>query len=452
MGWATVQRGRSTRLSLRSRARLGAFSITALCLIWSCRSHPPSSTKPTQPPNVLLFVVDALRADALGVYGNDRVETPEIDRFAEAGAVFEQAFAQSSWTRPSVTSILTGLHPSVHGVETRKDALSPSLTFLPEVFRGSGYRTGFLIANPNVGAAFGFSRGFDDFIELYGRREEGRVSSQELVARADRVVDRAKEWLEEVSEPFFLVVFVVDPHFPYDPPPDFHRYVEPGDSDPRRGLYDGEVSFVDRSFGRLMADLDGRRLSERTITILTSDHGEEFFEHGQIGHGKALYEESLHVPLIVRWPGEIEAGRRIESPVELVDLMPTVLELTRLPPPPLQDGRSLFQPREGAPTLLAGLKLDGQRKWSARAYPWKLILDRGSPKLFDLSSDPGEMRDLSGEEADRVRELRLWVTEREENDERRRMMVHAGGQPGEGPEGELSEGVREALRELGYIK
>jgi arylsulfatase A-like enzyme len=411
---------------------------------------------------VILFLVDTLRADALGAYGNDVVETPAIDRFAREGALFERAFAQSSWTRPSVTSILTGLHPSVHGVERRGSLLSPAVTFLPEVLREHGYRTGFLATNPNVGSFFGYSRGFDDFLELYERRQRGRVSPQELVARSDQVVDRAKEWMEEVSEPFFLVVFVVDPHFPYEPPPDFNRYVDrnvrtPGQApgqDPRHALYFGEVAFVDHSFGELMDYLGKRGLSERTISILTSDHGEEFFDHGQIGHGKALYDESLHVPLIFRWPGRIEAGRRIDTPVQLVDLMETILGLARLPVPQLQDGRPLFhQPTDPAP-LFASLKLDGRNQWSVCAYPWKLIVDQSSDEslLFDLSSDPEEMRDLSDEHPDRVRELRGWIAERIESDRRRSMMVHQAGQPGEGSEEELSEDARKALRELGYIK
>ncbi len=430
--------------------RLILFWMTAAIL--GCRVDEPASPKPPRAPNVILFLVDTLRADSLGAYGNDVVETPAIDRFAREGALFEQAFAQSSWTRPSVTSILTGLRPSVHGVERRGSLLSPAVTLLPEVLSEHGYRTGFLATNPNVGSFFGYSRGFDDFIELYGRRKRGRVSPQELVARSDQVVDRAKEWLEEVSEPFFLVVFVVDPHFPYDPPPDFNRYVDPGDKDPRRALYYGEVSFVDHCFGHLMDYLGERGISERTISILTSDHGEEFFDHGQIGHGKALYDESLHVPLIFRWPGRIEAGRRIDTPVQLVDLMETILRLAGLPVPQLQDGRPLFhQPADPAP-LFASLRLDGTNQWSVRAYPWKLIMDRRSATLFDLSSDPDELRDLSDQHPDRVRELREWITERIESDRRRGMMVHQGGQPGEATEEELSEDAREALRSLGYIK
>jgi choline-sulfatase len=443
---------RSARLSPRSRRRLIPFWALAATL--GCGADDGSTGRAPQPPNVLIFLVDALRADALGAYGNEIVETPAIDRFAREGAVFEQAFAQSSWTRPSVTSILTGLHPSVHGVETRKDTLSPALTSLPEVFREHGYRTGILLTNPNVGAFFGYSRGFDDFIELYGRREGGRVSSRELVASSDQVVDRAREWLADVPEPFFLIVFTADPHAPYEPPPRFNRYLDPNESDPRRGLYHGEVSFADDSFGRLMSYLDDRGLSERTITVLTSDHGEEFLEHGQVGHGKALYEESLHVPLIVRWPREIEPGRRVDAPVQLMDLMETLLGLARLPVPQPQDGRPLFrEPREPAP-LFANLKLDGRDQWSVRHHPWKLILDRtsGEAMLFDLSSDSGEMRDLSGDHPERVRELREWIAERIESDVRRRAMLQNQEPSRTIGDEELPEDTRDALRALGYIK
>ncbi len=426
----------------------------------ACRPDPSASNSASQPPNVLLFVVDTLRADALGAYGNDVLETPAIDRFAGEGTLFEWAFAPTPWTRPSVTTILTGLHPTVHGVERRGSVLPPGVAFLPEVLREHGYRTGFLATNPNVGSFFGYARGFDDFIELYERRELGKVTSREFIARSDRVVDRAKEWLEKSRKPFFLVVFVVDPHFPYDPPADFNRYVDRGVSassqapagDPRHGLYYGEVAFVDHCFGQLMEYLDERSISGRTISILTSDHGEEFFDHGQIGHGKSLYDESLHVPLVLKWPGEIEAGRRVDSPVELVDLMGTVLELAGLPVPEIQNGRSLFEGSAERAPFLASLKLDGQRKWSARAYPWKLIVEGRKVELFDLSTDPDEMRNLSGEHPERVRELQRWLADREENDERRSRLVLQGRKPGVGSEEGLSEAAQKALRELGYIQ
>ncbi len=445
---------------MRPRVHRPFLPLCVVAAIPACGINQSASNSSSQPPNVLLFLVDTLRADALGPYGNDVVETPAIDRFAREGTLFEWAFAQTPWTRPSVTSILTGLHPTVHGVERRGSVLPPGVEFLPEVLREHGYRTGFLATNPNVGSFFGYSRGFDDFIELYERRESGAVNPRELIARSDQVVDRAKEWLEGSSKPFFLVVFVVDPHFPYDPPPDFNRYVDrtpPASSqvpegDPRHGLYYGEVAFVDHCFGQLMEYLDERGLSERTISILTSDHGEEFFDHGQIGHGKALYDESLRVPLVLRWPGAIEAGRRIDSPVELVDLMPTLLELAQLPSPQIQDGRSLWEASEERAPFLGSLKLDGQRKWSARAYPWKLVVDRHSVMLFDLASDPGELRDVSDQYPEHVRELQAWLAEREESDQRRNLLVLQGVRPGEGPDEELSEDAQKALRELGYIQ
>jgi arylsulfatase A-like enzyme len=427
----------------------------ALSVLVACeREDRPSRNEP-RPPNVILFLVDSLRADALGTYGNSIVETPAIDRFAREGAVFERAFATSSWTRPSVTSILTGLHPSAHGAETRNDRLSPALSYLPEIFREHGYRTGFLVTNPNIGAFFGYSRGVDDFLELYGRREEGRVSSQELVAPSDQTIGRAREWLDQVSEPFFLVVFVIDPHFPYDPPPAFDRYASSVAGDPRLARYYGEVAFVDDSFGRLMEHLRERGIAERTIALFTADHGEEFLEHDAVGHGKSLYEESLRVPLLLRWPGHIDAGQRIEMPVQLVDILPTVLGLARIPVPPSQQGRPLFRPSgEPEPPLFASLKLDGRDQWSVRAYPWKLILDRRSDRslLFDLSSDPEEKQDLSRLNPGRVREIRGWLAERIEKESLRRAALQRGSAPAEISEGELSEKDREALRALGYIQ
>jgi arylsulfatase A-like enzyme len=421
---------------------------------------PASPASEARPPNVLLFLVDTLRADALGIYGNQVVETPAIDAFAREGTLFEWTFAPTSWTRPSVTTILTGLQPAIHKVERRGSVLPPGVPLLPEVLREHGYRTGFLATNPNVGSFFGYSRGFDDFIELYERRERGNVTKGEFVVRSDEVVARAKEWMQKSAEPFFLVVFVIDPHSPYDPPADFNRYVERSaavapqapEGDERAGLYYGEVAFVDECFGKLMGFLEERAISEETLSILVADHGEEFFEHGKIGHGKALYEESLHVPLVMRWPGKIEAGVRVASPVELVDLMGTVLDLTGVPAPAIQDGRLLFEPPSERPPFFASLKLDGQRKFAVRDYPWKLVVEGRSVKLFDLSADPDETRDVSKEHPERVRELQSWMREREPVDESRSRLVLAGQGPADAVESELSEDARKALRELGYIQ
>jgi arylsulfatase A-like enzyme len=174
-----------------------------------------------------------------------------------------------------------------------------------------------------------------------------------------------------------------------------------------------------------------------------------------VGHGKALFEESLRVPLVLRSPGQIDAGQRIETLVQLVDVMPTVLSLAGLPVPSSQDGRPLFRPdpKPDSP-LFASLKLDGRDQWSVRAYPWKLILDRRSDRslLFDLSSDPEEKQDLSDGHPDRVREIREWIAERIEKESLRRVALQRGAAPGEIPEGELSERDREALRALGYIQ
>jgi arylsulfatase A-like enzyme len=420
---------------------------------------PASPASDVRPPNVLLFLVDTLRADALGAYGNEIVETPAIDRFAGEGTLFEKVFAPTSWTRPSVASILTGLEPTVHGVERRGSVLPEGVPYLPEILREHGYRTGFIATNPNVASFFGFDRGFDDFIELYERRERGDVTVDEFTVRSDLVVERAMEWVQESEKPFFLVVFVIDPHFPYEPLPDFDRYsaksdgawVGPRGQDVRPGLYFGEVAFVDHCFGRLMANLEERGLTKRSISIFTSDHGEEFFEHGLIGHGKALYDESLHVPLLIRWPGRIAAGRRVDTPVELTDLMGTVLELAGLPSP-IAGRPTLFDESTKRPPFLASLKLDGQREWSARDYPWKLIVVGRSVQLFDLSSDPDEKRDLSGERPEIVRELSKWLQAREEIDQRAKQVVLAGAASRELSETELSEDARKALRELGYIQ
>lgn len=443
--------------------------LALLALGAACGSPEPETS-----PNVLFYVVDTLRADELGAYGNPVVQTPALDRFADEGTLFERVYAPSSWTRTSVASILTGMEPDVHGVEERDDALSPDLTLLPEVLAEHGYTTAAMVANPNIGSFFGFDRGFGTFVELYWRGHAGRVGSSELITGSSELTDRAAAWLADAPRPFFLFVFSIDPHWPYDPPARFDRYggdyagsVEDGgpsvlrddlDAADRarvRSLYDGEVSENDESFGRLLDRLRALGLDDDTLVVFTSDHGEEFWDHGGRWHGTTLFEESVRVPLVVRGPG-VAAGRRSAPAVGLVDLAPSVLERLGLPIPDGLQGRPVLggRPTHGSRALFARLNLDGHSLRAVVQPPWKLVRDlqSGRQLLFQLERDPAERASEDDARARRVAAMDTLLIERAAANHALRSRLLAGHEERRKvDEADLPEEDRNALEALGYL-
>ncbi len=313
--------------------------------------HEPAPTGAIHPrPNVVIYLVDALRSDRLGVYGCDRPLSPRLDGFAAEGVVFTDGVAQSSWTKAAVASIFTGLWPRAHGVNGPDDRLADELPTLPEMLDAAGYETSAVVANAYVGRPFGFARGFDHFEFIDHRRGRSEIVHEHVTA-----------WLEDRRDsetPFFLYIHTIDPHAPYAPPPDMLEAFAPSVSDPSvgrvetvrglvlgtvaptaelgrdlRALYDGEVAANDRSFGLLLDELERLGELDDTVVIFTSDHGEAFGEHGTWTHGLDLFNEVLSIPLVVRLPGAAGAGQRIDDTVQHIDLLPTLLALTGTPAP-----------------------------------------------------------------------------------------------------------------------
>lgn len=393
-----------------------------------------SSPEPELAPNVVFFLIDTLRADRLGVYGNRDGLTPEIDAFAGNAVVFERAYAQSSWTRASIASIFTGLWPPAHGTNQRDKVLSGDARLLPAVLREYGFQTAAFVSNPNISPTFGFDRGFDHY-DLIGTGTDGV-----------RVTAEAIDWLRnrrDREDPYFLLLLTTDPHSPYAPPADLRQRFAPSvpswwepDSknlgkwarrwtrssrrdgkndvtvDDALALYDAEVAFNDRAFGELLQVLDSLESDRETVIFLSSDHGEEFLEHGQVEHGKTLFAESIHIPLIVR-KGRNGASGRVDVPVQHIDWFPTLLDLVGAEIPAGLAGRSLAPwlttdpaaPRDTWPEerpIYTYLHLDGRPRAAVQVGRWKLIqLLAGEtmirPRLFDLAEDPGETRNLAGE-------------------------------------------------------
>ena len=261
-------------------------------------------------PNILIYLIDTLRRDRLGVYGFERPVSPQIDAFAANATVYEDAVGQSTWTKPAVASMFTGVWPPVHGATGWKHKLPESLETLPEALQAVGYRTGAVVTNPNIVSDYGFARGFDDF-----RRILKRPSPQ--------VNEVVFEWLESGGEdrPFFLYVHTMDPHAPYRPPEPWLSRFAPRTSEmptwtPRwrwplealpflLDLYDAEIAFNDDSFGALLRRLEDLGAYDDTLIVVVSDHGEEFKEYGKWRHGANLFPATLHVPLIVKFPGQV---------------------------------------------------------------------------------------------------------------------------------------------------
>ena len=357
-------------------------------------------------PHIIVYLIDTLRADHLGVYGYSRDTSPFLDTFAKEAVVFERAYTQASWTRASVGSLFSGLFPSRHGAVRREHALSAQVATLPGLLGDAGYTTAGFISNPNLVPVFGFDRGFDFYRDLTAETER---------PRAPQVHDAVFDYLEtSATGPLFLYIHTLDPHDPYEPPPPFDdRFCSDAGPDDRhaeaKALYDGEIAYSDREFGDFVARLRAAEVYDDTLLVVVSDHGEEFGDHGRRYHGQTLFEEQLHVPLLMRFPGGRRAGTRVATPVRVVDLMPTLLSELGLDPPPGIDGqsyRSLYSDEgdevagDYEPTHFAEQDLGWHALTSLTRDGFKLIRRRQPPQLrgvqlFDLRSDPGEAVDLT---------------------------------------------------------
>jgi arylsulfatase A-like enzyme len=381
---------------------------------------------PGRRPDVVLYLVDTLRADHLGAYGYARPTSPRIDAFARDATLFANALAQSSWTKPAVASLFTGLLPQAHRINPRAAAIPEGLPVLPQILRAAGYATFGVVANGNVSGTFGFARGFDAYEQL----REG--TTREIHQRSDRVNEVAFALLADRPQdrPFFLYVHTADPHWPYTPPERerarLAAEVAPGAGyaaslsvagrpapELRRQvvwLYDAEIAFNDESFGQLLEKLHELGVGAGALVILVSDHGEGFDEHGSFRHGKTLFSEEIRIPLVIRFPGGVGRGRVVDAVARQVDLLPTILDVVGLPIPPGLAGRSLLpaalaaEPYPETDATFAYLDRGGRVVEAAIEDGRKLIRfrveGRGAPGigLFDLASDPGETRDLSASE------------------------------------------------------
>ena len=414
----------------RSSLVVLALAVVAVVVVGyrALRSTPSAPSQP-QPPmkNVVLIVLDTVRADRLGCYGSDLGLTPQIDEFARSAVRFDRAFSHAPWTLPSVASLLTSRHPRQHGA----GGYLPNFQILPaeavtvaEVFQRAGATTHAIVNVLFLTEKLQMTQGFDTV-------DADAPNTNLQVRRAGATTDAALRWIDQHGpRGFLLLIHYFDPHLIYDPPPPFRqRFAAPRDRSstdylfgtrrdmvalragraagldlPRiarlERLYNGEVAYVDAQVGRLLEGISQRGLDANTIVLVTADHGEEFLDHGGFEHGHTHYDELLHVPLLIRAPN-VQAPATVHTTVRQIDVAPTLCELAGIEADPAFVGQSLVPLLQGRqephrPVLSEG-NFWGPRREAWRQGGMKLVRSFAPAEthLFDLRTDPAEKINLA---------------------------------------------------------
>lgn len=355
--------------------------------------------RPAARPNVILITIDTLRADHLGVYGDHDAATPTLDALARHGVRFADVVSPAPLTLPSHTSILTGLTPARHGVRNNPEfVVSDSVPTLAERFHAAGYATAAFVSGFPLSRRFGLARGFDLYDDHFPRGDAASAAPY-TERRADATVAAIRAWFdrrraEESTRPYLLWVHLFDPHRPYDPPEPFRNRF--------RNPYDGEIAFVDTQIAEVLAAA-GDPGATHTIVAVTADHGEALDEHGEPTHGLFIYTSTIRVPLILAGP-TIPSGVVVEPFVRLIDVAPTLLDLTRLAPLPGIEGRSLtllFAARRQSPpepayfeSLFGRLCCGWAPLYGWREGSWTYI-DAPEPELYDVGRDPAQLTNVA---------------------------------------------------------
>lgn len=429
--------------------------------------------------NVVLISIDTLRADFVGAYGHDRDTTPNLDRFAADGALFEHAVAPYPSTTASHMTMLTGLNPEVHGVYAPGGTISNAIRPLADQLTKRGYQTAAITEDGMIAAGAGFARGFADYREYKGLGHDGdkeqhrdgaflRTDDADLAdGLVDEVVDSGIDWLtRHRNQRFFLFLHTYQVHDPYTPPPAydvFKTYVVDGeertvDGNAPRAVrarlgYEGDLLYTDSQIARLLDTLDDLGEAERTLVVITADHGEALGEHGVVGHGWYVIEPVLHVPLLMRAPGLIPEGLRVAAPVSLVDVTPTVLELAGVLPTVPMQGMSLAPALTGKGTAVPADRVVytergvGEKAMViARRGDLKWVVEPGKVTRWDLASDPGELQGVAESGGD-GEGTRLADAYRAGNDAFRTRLGDA--RP---TKADVDEATQQKLRALGYAE
>jgi arylsulfatase A-like enzyme len=451
---ATLARTLVARTPLRvllraSSAALLLGALFALALAWPRAQARPAlhaeadgKPAPAEAGNVLFIVIDTLRADHLPLWGYRGSQTPNLDAFARDAIRFEHAFANASWTRPSFASLLTGRYPASHRTTLKSDSLPSEIVTLAEAMQDAGYSTHGVVTNYNVAPFFNFHQGFDQyrylepdfvlgagdteakllFVQLLRQKIEGYRASRGQVEPGSAYQD-AEQVNAEIARmldakpraPFLLFAAYMDPHDPYYPHPydgtgyarAAHQKPDPSDAARMRKLYDGEIEFWDAHFGELVADLKRRGLYDDLTVVITSDHGEEFMDHGGFWHGTTLYDEQIRVPLLLKLPRGERGGSVVTHWVESIDVMPSLLQRNGIAVPKGVQGKDLLQASDSvyAEEDHEGNVLRSLRLRRGQSELKLIEANEDNPRglqpfeLFRMDQDPGELVNLARDDA-----------------------------------------------------
>jgi arylsulfatase A-like enzyme/Tfp pilus assembly protein PilF len=395
-----------------------------------------SSAAPCATP-VILISVDTLRADHLGCYQSGGQQSPHIDALAKSGTLFSQVSTPFPLTLPAHVALFTSTYPFANGVQDNGIPLSGSAVTLATVLKKAGYRTSAFVGSFVLDRRFGLSRGFDAYDGPLDAHNNIAAGPVEHKRPGDQVTEAAKRWLERNSAaPYFLFLHLYDLHAPYSLPPDpTLRHGETG--------YQAELAYVDKLLGDFFAFLEHRGLFDKALVVFTSDHGEGLGEHGEKSHGYFIYQSTLHVPLIFRWPAGSKSvpPSRVDEPANLIDVAPTILDAVGLKPPSEMHGHSLIKGGQAeevySESVYARKHFGCAGLRSVRVGGFKYI-DAPKPELYELASDPNERQNLYDQQRSKAAALR------------ERIVAIRGNAPAPAVQSPTPE-TSAALRSLGYL-
>jgi choline-sulfatase len=422
--------------------------LLAGTLLAACFAIPAAESTPR--PNVLLITLDTVRADHLGCYGYRRVKTPNIDALADEGIRFEHAYTQVPLTLPSHVAILTGTYPMYNHVRDFTGIGLPSnIGIISEAFKRHGYATAAFVSAYVLDGSWGLRRGFGVYDDRFDPEQYETRNPGNIQRRGDKTVEKFLEWFQHrpAGRPFFVWIHLYDPHSPYDPP-------EPYRSEYAGHPYDGEIAFDDAQVGRVFSALRAAKVFDRTLITLMSDHGESLGEHGEDEHGFFVYTSTIHIPLIIKVPGnDRQHAKTVEAVAATVDIAPTLLQFAGFSDPISRQ----FQGRSLASLILENGSGENREAYSETLYPfnsfgWSPLhalinrryeyIQAPQPELYDLETDPAEKHNLFAKRKAEANALKAQLDGLE-----RRYTARSQGPAGP----PLSQETVEKLKSLGYL-
>ena len=431
---------------MNTSARLGSFAALFFALMSLSPGGPIRATqdKATLPFRIVLITVDTLRADRLECYGYSRSKSPNISRLARDGVLFQHAVSCSPLTLPSHSSIFTATYPRIHGVRDQSGfSLPRGSETLAARLKTGGRTTGAFVGSFVLDSRFGLNQGFDYYFDRFDSTRAKSGMPEMLERRGEVVAREAMRWMEENSNrSFFAWLHFYDPHVPYSAPESWRtRYPE--------NPYDGEVAYIDSVVGEVLDFLARKQWYQDSLILLTSDHGEDLGEHGENTHGYFLYESTIRVPLLIKFPRSQHAGKVISAQARTIDIMPTILQVAGVAPPGRIEGRSLLTVIESGPKVSD--EAYGETFYPYYHFGWSPLLyirtarfkyiHAPRPELYDLGADPGEKKNLAPTNRTLANQLR----------ERLRATYRQAGESRPANKSPVDAATQERLKSLGYL-